>query len=178
MIPIQALADIAVVGYVPLLKGTQKIVSGCQTGADIAGIDAAISYDFPYGGWVPKGRRTEAGPLPEKYLVQEMPTKGYPKRTEQNVIDSDGTVIFVHGKLSGGSDLTRKLAEKHKKPWLHLDMLENSVEGAADTLLAWIDRMGVEVLNVAGRSASKDSHIYAVVFQVVSRSLQKLHPTV
>jgi len=156
----------------------KKIISGCQTGADIAGIDAAISYDFPYGGWVPKGRRTEAGPLPEKYLVQEMPTKGYPKRTEQNVVDSDGTVIFVHGKLSGGSDLTRKLAEKHKKPWLHLDMLENSVESAADTLLAWSDRMGVEVLNVAGRSASKDSHIYAVVFQVISRTLQKLYPTV
>jgi hypothetical protein len=45
-----------------------------------------------------------------------MPTESYPKRTEQNVIDSDGTVIFTHGKLSGGSDLTRKFAIKHGKP--------------------------------------------------------------
>ncbi len=37
-----------------------------------------------------------------------LPSQQYPKRTEQNVIDSDGTVIFTHGKLSGGSDLTRK----------------------------------------------------------------------
>ena len=45
----------------------KKIISGCQTGADIAAIDAAIDNGFPYGGWVPKGRRTEAGPLPLTY---------------------------------------------------------------------------------------------------------------
>ena len=86
----------------------KKIISGGQTGADIAGIDAAIASGLSYGGWLPKGRRTEDGPLPETYALQEMKTRGYPKRTEQNVIDSDGTVIFVRGKLTGGSDLTRK----------------------------------------------------------------------
>ena len=32
----------------------KKIISGCQTGADIVAIDAAIALNFPYGGWVPK----------------------------------------------------------------------------------------------------------------------------
>lgn len=76
----------------------QKIVSGCQMGACIAGIDAAIDCGFPYGRWVPKGRKTEAGTLPEKYIVQEMILAGFPERTQQNVIDSDGTAIFTHGK--------------------------------------------------------------------------------
>jgi hypothetical protein len=75
-----------------------------------------MANNFPFGGWIPKGRRTEDGPLPEIYQLQEISTTGYPKRTEQNVFDSDGTVIFVHGRLPGGSDFTRKLAEKHGKP--------------------------------------------------------------
>ncbi len=40
----------------------RKIISGGQTGTDIAGIDAAIACNIPYGGWLPKGRKTENGP--------------------------------------------------------------------------------------------------------------------
>jgi hypothetical protein len=94
----------------------ERIVSGGQTGADQAALDIAIELEIPHGGWVPKGRKTERGTLPAKYQLQEMPTNSYPKRTEQNVIDSDGTLIIVHGELSGGSEYTRKMAIKHNKP--------------------------------------------------------------
>lgn len=150
----------------------KKIISGGQSGADIAGIDAAIASNISYGGWIPKGRRTEDGPLPEKYHLQEMTTTSYPKRTEQNVIDSDGTVIFVHGRLSGGSDLTRKLAEKHGKPWLHLNMKEQSVNEAVERLRDWSKEYGIEVLNVAGRSAGKDPDIYVVAYKVINGLLR------
>ena len=36
-----------------------KIISGGQTGADRAGLDVAIEFDIPHGGWIPKGRKTE-----------------------------------------------------------------------------------------------------------------------
>ena len=78
----------------------QKIISGGQTGADQAALDAAIKLGISHGGWIPKGRITEDGPLLDKYKLQEMPTDSYPARTEQNVIDSDGTVNgnpFVKG---------------------------------------------------------------------------------
>ena len=65
----------------------QKIISGGQTGADRAALDFAIKYGIPYGGWVPKGRKTEDGTLPGKYLLQEMPTGSYSKRTEKNILD-------------------------------------------------------------------------------------------
>ena len=78
-----------------------KIISGGQTGADQAALDAAIAMDIPHGGWIPKGRLTEVGPLPEHYNLQEMPTKDYLKRTKQNVLDSDGTVVFSHGSSKG-----------------------------------------------------------------------------
>ena len=87
----------------------EKIISGGQTGADRAALDFALKFSISHGGWIPKGRIAEDGPLPEKYQLQEMPTSSYPKRTEQNVIDSDGTVIFSRGKPTGGTDYTRKM---------------------------------------------------------------------
>ena len=100
----------------------QKIISGGQTGADRAALDFAIEFNIPHGGWIPKGRKTEDGVLPEKYQLQEMPTASYPKRTEKNILDSDGTLILSYGKLTGGSALTRKLTKKHSKPWVHVDL--------------------------------------------------------
>ncbi len=138
----------------------KKIISGGQTGADQAALDAAIKLGFPHGGWAPKGRKTEAGPLPEKYNLQEMPTGSYPERTEQNVIDSDGTVIISHGKLTGGSKLTDKLAEKHLRPCLHVDLNKTAAFIAVSIISSWIDLHKIEILNVAGSRASKDPDIY------------------
>ncbi|AGF80090.1 hypothetical protein UWK_03581 (plasmid) [Desulfocapsa sulfexigens DSM 10523] len=103
--------------------------------------------------------------------MKEMPTRGYPKRTEQNVMDSDGTVIFQQGKLSGGSDLTRKLAIKHCKPWLHLDMKKLSIDEAGEEIIGWVKKNQIETLNVAGKSASSDPEIYDIVFGVMGRVL-------
>ena len=46
-----------------------KIVSGGQTGIDQAALAAAVAAEVPYSGWIPKGRRTEAGTLDAKYAV-------------------------------------------------------------------------------------------------------------
>jgi hypothetical protein len=37
-----------------------KIVTGGQTGVDQGALDACIWAKFPYGGWIPNGRKTEA----------------------------------------------------------------------------------------------------------------------
>jgi hypothetical protein len=46
-----------------------------------------------------------------------MPTADYAKRTEQNVLNSDGTLIVSNCMLTGGSALTEFLAEKYAKPY-------------------------------------------------------------
>ena len=89
----------------------KKIISGGQTGADRAAIDLAIKLNIPHGGWIPKGRKTESGPLPLEYRLKEMNTSDYPSRTKLNIIDSHGTVIFSRGRLTGGSALTRVFAK-------------------------------------------------------------------
>lgn len=151
----------------------KKIISGGQTGADVAGLDAAIKHGIPHGGAIPKGRLTENGVLPEKYNLQEMNSKSYPKRTEKNVFDSDGTVIFTHGKLIGGSLLTRKKALQHGKPVMHLDMGKVAVVKGIELLKAFINENEIEILNVAGSRGSKDLEIYSKAFQVVEKSITK-----
>ena len=42
----------------------QKIISGGQTGADLAALDFALEIGIPHGGWIPKGRLTEVGHFP------------------------------------------------------------------------------------------------------------------
>jgi len=149
----------------------KKIISGGQTGADRAALDVAIKLNIPHGGWIPKGRKTEDGILPDKYHLKEMPTGSYPKRTEQNILDSDGTLIISHGKLTGGSALTRKLAKKHERLWIHADMDKLSVSDAVKTVRSWINRNSIQILNVAGARASKDPEIYKVTFQLLKTVL-------
>jgi hypothetical protein len=153
--------------------GIEKIISGGQTGADQAGLDVAIKNGIPHGGAIPKGRMTEDGVLDEKYNLEEMSTKSYPKRTEKNVLDSDGTVILTHGTLTGGSLLTRKRANQHDKPVLHLNMSKMDINEAVGQLAAFIDENGIEVLNVAGSRASKDAEIYGKTFEVVEGTIIK-----
>ena len=82
----------------------KKIISGGQTGADQAVLDIVIKLGLPHGGWIPKGRIAEAGPLPDKYRLKEMPTDSYSECIEQNVKDSKGTLIISYGKLTGDLD--------------------------------------------------------------------------
>lgn len=71
-----------------------KIVSGGQTGADRAALDWALAHGVPCGGWCPKGRKAEDGPIDLKYPLKETPSSSYIQRTEWNVRDSDATVVF------------------------------------------------------------------------------------
>ena len=72
------------------------------------------------------------------------------RRTEYNVRDSDGTVVFSHGDVSGGTKWTMEAAVKLRKPMLHLDLDTHSARAAASRLLAWMEAERIEVLNVAG----------------------------
>jgi hypothetical protein len=151
----------------------KKIISGGQTGADQAGLDAAIKNNIPHGGAIPKGRMTENDVLPAKYNLKEMTTKSYSKRTEKNVMDSDGTVIFTQGRLTGGSLLTQKKAIEHGKPVIHLDLIAVDIKQAGVALHQFIIDKNVEVLNVAGSRASNDERVYGAVFEIVDSVLEK-----
>ena len=153
----------------------KKIISGGQTGADIAGIDAAIVNGMPYGGWLPKGRKTENGPLDLRYAnMTEMSVGDYQEMTAQNVKEADGTVIFTHGKYTGVSALTSNYATKQNKPVLHLDLDDVSELAAIESLIDWIYKHNIETLNVAGSRESKDENIYDDVHSIIKSIINTL----
>jgi hypothetical protein len=132
----------------------QKIVSGCQTGADIAALDFAIERGIPHGDWCPRGRKAEDGPINSRYNLQETPSSNYLQRTEWNVRDSDGTVIFsIAPVLTGGSQKTVELAHKHHKPVIHIAR-DGGPASPAQVLLRFIQDNKIKMLNVI-RAASE-----------------------
>jgi Circularly permutated YpsA SLOG family len=148
-----------------------KVISGGQTGADRAALDFAIEHGLPHGGWCPRGRKCEDGTLAAGYKLQETPSADYPQRTEWNVRDSDGTVIFsIAPTLTGGSRKTLLLAHQYKKPVLHL-----SRDGGPDqpvlALRRFIEKHNIQVLNVAGPRASKEPDVGEFVKRILDRAL-------
>lgn len=142
--------------YVNATEVPITVVSGGQTGVDRAALSAARSLCIPYGGWLPKGRITEAGPLEPSFEgMKEMPTKDYLKRTERNVVDSEATVVLCHGEPEGGTRRTVGFAEKHGRRCLVID-LDGDRAAAQAALLGLMLRDCCEGrINFAGPRESK-----------------------
>lgn len=144
-----------------------KIISGGQTGVDRAALEVAIFLEIPHGGWCPKGRRAEDGPISEMFDLTETSSFNYAVRTEKNVVQSDGTLILFRDVITRGTGLTVQLAKRHNRPYLCIDLAEltdadrtdadldddqdnQRIETAAQEILHWLAQQNINVLNVAG----------------------------
>jgi len=148
------------------------IISGGQTGADRAALDWALDNGIKHGGWCPKGRLAEDGVIDERYQLKESASKAYPQRTEWNVRDSDGTVIFtISERLSGGSKKTMELTRQHQKPCMHVWRC-GPVAELAQRLRVFMEENNISVLNVAGSRGSKEPEVGQFVQEVLRAALQ------
>lgn len=153
------------------------IISGGQTGADRAAWDAAIEAGYDIGGYVPKGRLSEDGPISLNYPnVIETSSDDPAKRTELNITKADGTLIFTHGDPRGGTRLTVDLARAQGKPALNIDLTAAPPTKIAQSVSEWLRNNKITVLNVAGPRASEDPGIYDAVYSVLSEVLQLKRP--
>ncbi len=151
--------------------GIEKIVSGGQTGVDRGALDAAIACNVPHGGWCPKGRLAEDGPIAKCYQLIELDSRDYAVRTEQNVIDSDGTLILYRHTLVGGTLLTHRLAQRWKKPLLRV-RLDRAID--YDRMAAWITEHQIRILNIAGPRGSSEPGLQQLTQAIVTKLLS--HP--
>jgi hypothetical protein len=147
----------------------RKIISGGQTDADRAGLDFAIHAGLEHG-YVPRGRKAEDGRVDERYNLVELSSSSYPARTRKNIEESDGTVIFsLERRLSGGTKLTRELADKLGKPVVHIydsrkerrsnpDSLRLEIQALTDFLCS----NKIEILNVAGPRESTETNFMSL----------------
>jgi hypothetical protein len=126
----------------------KKVISGGQSGADRIGLEIARELGIETGGTAPKNYKTENGcdlSLKEFGLVEDE-SSDYNPRTEKNVINSDGTVIFGDIK-SPGSKVTISFLKTHNKKYI--------INPTADELKNFINENNIQILNVAGNRGSK-----------------------
>ena len=147
----------------------RKIVSGGQTGVDRAALDAALEAGVACGGWCPRGRRAEDGPLDARYPLEETPGRDYAQRTTWNVGDADATLILARLPLRGGSALTQRSADRIGRPVLVVDPED---PGCVDTVRAWLERSRIGILNVAGPRESQQPGAYAAARRLLDALLR------
>ena len=146
----------------------KKIISGGQTGADQGALHGAKLAGLATGGTAPKGWKTEWGPAESlllHYNLCQSQNSGYAPRTLENIIAADGTLIFG-GLQSSGSALTLQLCEDRNKPCLFIPWSGRKFRPIATNSAyvlhtkLWIEREGIETLNVAGNRESKNPGIH------------------
>ena len=147
----------------------EKLISGGQTGADRAGLEAAKRLGIPTGGTAPKGWRvclpdgSEASdPTLAEFGLTEHPSREYASRTRQNVVDSDGTVWFGSLDSSGARTTFDAIADYNKPSITNPSPL---------ALRQWLQREGIKVLNVAGNRQSVNPGLFETTYAALLEAL-------
>ena len=126
------------------------IISGGQAGVDRAALDAARALGLPYGGFVPRGRRT--------------------------VVLADATLIVTRGLPDQGTLLTLRIAEAKAKPVLCIDLAAIDADEGVQQLVDWLSTRLPGVLNVAGPRESRQPGIYDQARALLFNALAALPP--
>ena len=134
-----------------------KIISGGQSGVDRAALDFALENSIVCGGFCPKGRLAEDGPIDPKYPLIESLSPEFHKRTELNLLLTDGTLILTSGKMDTGTIFTHKLVEKYEIPNLVVNL---KIKKDPTSILNWILDNNISMLNIAGPRESSSPGIY------------------
>lgn len=160
---------------------TTKIISGGQTGIDRLGLEIGKELGLETGGTTTPGYYTENGrdeSLKDFGVTEISPElqagrKGrefYLPRTEQNVLNSDGTVYFSTDEDSAGRIATQRFAKQHNKPFL--------LNPTSQELAQWLVDNNIGTLNVAGNRGSKvspefDSQVRDTIRNAFSSPIQQ-----
>ena len=160
---------------------TTKIISGGQTGIDRLGLEVGKELGLETGGTTTPGYYTENGrdeSLKDFGVTEISPElqagrKGrefYLPRTEQNVLNSDGTVYFSTDEDSAGRIATQRFAKQHNNPFL--------LNPTSQELAQWLVDNNIGTLNVAGNRGSKvspefDSQVRDTIRNAFSSPIQQ-----
>lgn len=135
-----------------------KVISGGQTGVDRIGLEVGKSLGIQTGGTAAPGFYTEKGrdatlkelgveEISKELQAGKSDKNFYLPRTEQNVLNSDGTVYFATDTDSAGKIATERFANQYSKPFL--------LNPSVNQLRQWLADNNIKTLNVAGNRGSK-----------------------
>ena len=170
---------------------------------DRAALDFAIHCDIEHGGWCPKNRRAEDGPLAEHYRLTQTESSSYAVRTRLNVRDSDATLVLHADPMGRGTALTLKILRQSHHPHLRITLpSENEatpsspppasahdasliapeppmdgdsfVAHTAPRIVRWLDHHRPQTLNVAGSRETSHSPVYSITWDLLAAVWQSV----
>lgn len=157
------------------------VISGGQTGVDLAGLRAAQIMGFRTGGTAPLKWRTQNGPQPAlaQFGLRQSTVANYAERTEVNVVTANATLMLYADGDSAGTKLTRKLCKIHDRATYEIDLKAPVNIGVAEQ---WIRVQGINsaalsggfVLNIAGNSSSTAPGIFQPAFGILLKLFNQL----
>lgn len=168
------------------------IISGGQTGVDLAALTTASALSIPTSGWAAQEWKTEDGPAPwlADFGLRECPRPGYPARTEANVQDSHGTLVITREiKLTGGTYDTVCLCESMDKPcyiirlvngrhtmdgWIGHGYISTTIHNSILSFPDWLAIHSIKRLNIAGPRESKCPGIFVAASELLMNLLNKV----
>lgn len=136
-----------------------KVISGGQTGADLAGLRAAVACGIATGGTAPRHFKTEDGMRPnlgKVYGLKESHSDDYLVRTKKNILDADITLVF--GELTGGSKRTVSMCFSNRRPVFNVSIGDFGCNESVEETAQWVVRQAggkSVVVNIAGNRESK-----------------------
>ena len=157
------------------------VISGGQTGVDLAALRAARQCGLTCGGWCPPDRECESGTIPLEFPLRETPADRSPDapdvprslRTEWNVRDSDATLILKpRGTVAAdpGTEWSRRCATRYGR---HLMVCDPGDPECFLTVSRWLEALPVRTLNVSGPDEKSSPGIgadsYRLLTEVFSR---------
>lgn len=106
-----------------------QIISGDQTGQTVTRSTGSLAKAFVMAVGAHRSGSSRPGPIPLRYELRENTTADYLQRTQRNIKDSNGTVIFtVTRRLQGGTLATAQFALESGKSCLNIHV--NSARAA------------------------------------------------
>ena len=135
----------------------ERIFSGGQTGVDRAALDVAMAEGLACGGSCPAGRQADDGPIPEKYPLQEITDRDHLVRTENNVRDSDGSLLLYRDSIHGGTAYAEEMCKHLNKPVMLVDL---NNPPAITVIVDWFKKNQLHVLHIGGQREKTSPGIY------------------
>jgi hypothetical protein len=148
----------------------EKILASGRNGTERAALDLAVELGLSYGG----SRPSKAGEEPVYEGLNPLSGAGRSACLEQNVLDSDGTLMITFGRPDGYTDLARRLSLRHGRQLLHVDAATAKASEAAGLIRSWIEVYGISVLHVTGVDENNALALYAAAASMLAYAIEPM----
>ena len=146
----------------------KKIISAGNPGVDRAAIDAAVDIGIPFVQGVPTLCKPEKDAVAGKRSRIDEQVFTITHNMEENIRNSDGTLILTTGELSKLLKIINELTTVYILPCLHIDLMRIPSFKALSLIVKWIQNHKIRILNIAGSDIGGNKKIYEKTYDIIS----------